>query len=290
MDSNRISGLRPNGPTPALEERVIRKWVPKYRENELQFVFIDEEGMGIQAFVKGKYCKTLDSKLCLQICYEIKGYGCKEPDNFTNTLTHPAIMNLGNATVITSVLNNENIPKQFFDLATRRRAEFQAKTEGIVDYIGLLVRRIEDKKTNNNKPYVVLAFKDCSNQDITVTLWEEIATDKTRFNRAEIEAASAPIILAMTGLKTKIYYGRGSTGTLQLSSTSATHVYLNPQTIETELLKEMYEKMDMQNCAITTTPDLEVPISHLLQSNAGIIVPNTGQNLRQHRNYQRHHL
>ncbi|MFS7946097.1 putative nucleic acid-binding protein [Helianthus anomalus] len=146
MDSNRISGLRPNGPAPALEVRVIRKWVPKYRENELRFVFVDEEGMGIQAFVKGKYCKTLDLKLCLQTCYEIKCYGCTEPDNFTNTLTHPAIMNLGNATVITSVPNNENIPKQFFDLATRRRAEFQAKTEGIVDYIRLLVRRIEDKK------------------------------------------------------------------------------------------------------------------------------------------------
>ncbi|KAM0008266.1 putative nucleic acid-binding, replication factor A [Helianthus debilis subsp. tardiflorus] len=33
----------------------------------------------------------------------------------------------------------------------------------------------------------------------------------------------------------------------------------------------MYEKSDMQNCAITTTTNLEVPISHLLQSNAGII-------------------
>ncbi|XP_021978785.1 uncharacterized protein LOC110874426 [Helianthus annuus] len=75
----------------------------------------------------------------------------------------------------------------------------------------------------------------------------------------------------MTALKAKIYYGRGITGTLQLSSTSATHVYLNPQTIETETLKEMYEKLDMHNCEITTTTDLEVPISHLLQGNSGII-------------------
>ncbi|XP_035845102.1 uncharacterized protein LOC110934392 [Helianthus annuus] len=180
-------------------------------------------------------------------------------------------MNLGNATVITSIPDNENIPKQYFDLATRRRAEFQAKTEGVVDYIGLLVRRIEDKRTNANRPYVVLSFKDCSNQDITVALWEEIATVKSRFNRAEIDAASAPIILAMTTLKAKIYYGHGITGTLQLSSTSATHVYLNPQTVETETLKEMYEKSDMHNCEITTTTDLEVPISHLLQGNSGII-------------------
>ncbi|MFS7943764.1 putative nucleic acid-binding protein [Helianthus anomalus] len=161
MDSNGISGLRPKGPAPALEVRVIRKWVPKYRENELHFVFVDEEGMGIQAFVKGKNCKTLDSKLCLQTCYQIKGYGCTDPDNFTNTLTHPATMNLGNATVITSIPDNENIAKQYFELATRRRMEVQAKTEGIVDYIGLLQRRIEDKKTHDNRPYVVLSLKDC---------------------------------------------------------------------------------------------------------------------------------
>uniref|UniRef100_A0A251TN62 Putative nucleic acid-binding, OB-fold protein n=3 Tax=Helianthus annuus TaxID=4232 RepID=A0A251TN62_HELAN len=179
--------------------------------------------MGIQAFVKGKNCKTLDSKLCLQTCYQIKGYGCTDPDNFTNTLTHPATMNLGNATVITSIPDNENIPKQYFELATRRRMEVQAKTEGIVD-----------KKTHENRPYVVLSLKDCSNQDVTVALWEEIATVKSRFNRAEIEAGAAPVILAMTGLKAKTYYG-----TLQLSSTSSTHVYLNPQTVETETLKEM---------------------------------------------------
>ncbi|MFS7968534.1 hypothetical protein Hanom_Chr09g00798641 [Helianthus anomalus] len=47
-----------------------------------------------------------------------------------------------------------------------------------------------------------------SNQDITVTLWEEIATVKSRFNRAEIEAGVAPVILAMTGLKAKTYYGK----------------------------------------------------------------------------------
>ncbi|KAJ0514784.1 putative nucleic acid-binding, replication factor A [Helianthus annuus] len=255
MDNNGISGLRPKGPAPALEVRVIRKWVPKYRENELHFVFVDEEGMGIQAFVKGKNCKTLDSKLCLQTCYQIKGYGCTDPDNFTNTLTHPATMNLGNATVITSIPDNENIPKQYFELATRRRMEVQAKTEGIVD-----------KKTHENRPYVVLSLKDCSNQDVTVALWEEIATVKSRFNRAEIEAGAAPVILAMTGLKAKTYYG-----TLQLSSTSSTHVYLNPQTVETETLKEMYKNSDMQNWEITTPTDLEVPISHLLQSNASII-------------------
>ncbi|KAJ0752925.1 hypothetical protein HanPI659440_Chr09g0329951 [Helianthus annuus] len=83
----------------------------------------------------------------------------------------------------------------------------------------------------------------------------------------------------MTALKAKIYYGRGITGTLQLSSTSATHVYLNPQTIETETLKEMYEKLDMHNCEITTTTDLEVPISHLLQGNSGIIELRVGPGL-----------
>ncbi|MFS7961567.1 hypothetical protein Hanom_Chr08g00716621 [Helianthus anomalus] len=134
MDSNGISGLRPNGPAPTLEVCVIRKWVPKYRENELHFVFVDEEVYMLSGFLFCERKKLQKSclKLCLQTCYQIKGYGCTEPGNFTNTLTHPAIMNLGNATVITSIPDNENIPKQYFDLATRGRAEFQAKLEGVV--------------------------------------------------------------------------------------------------------------------------------------------------------------
>ncbi|MFS7970347.1 hypothetical protein Hanom_Chr09g00819971 [Helianthus anomalus] len=48
-------------------------------------------------------------------------------------------------------------------------------------------------------------FYTGSNQDITVKLWEEIATTPSRFDRAQIDAATTPAVIAITALKPKIF-------------------------------------------------------------------------------------
>ncbi|XP_035840216.1 uncharacterized protein LOC118487455 [Helianthus annuus] len=103
-------------------------------------------------------------------------------------------------------------------------------------------------------------FFTSSNQDITVKLWEEIATTPSRFDRPQINAATTPRIIAMTTLKP-----RSSTRWIQLQSTNATYVYLNPNTVKTGILKDMYNNPETQNSAMAMASENLVTISSLQQ-------------------------
>ncbi|KAI3763376.1 hypothetical protein L1987_53833 [Smallanthus sonchifolius] len=65
---------------------------------------------------------------------------------------------------------------------------------------------------------------DASNQDIQVTLWEEVATSSERFDREAIENSPHPAILAVTAMKVTSFLGR-----LQLKSTFGTFTFVNPK-------------------------------------------------------------
>ncbi|KAF5818604.1 putative nucleic acid-binding protein [Helianthus annuus] len=259
MEEIRISDLRPKGVAPPLQVHIMRKWIPAFRENETHYVLVDKEGFGIQAVVKGDQRKHVEPKLNIQSCYRIEGYACIDPDDYTNTLSHPATMCIGSASTFTPISETTDLPDLYFEFATRRKLEVEAKKDraATIDYIGVL-QEIEDKTTKEGRPYVVLLLRDSSNQDITVKLWEEIATTPSRFDRAQIDAATTPAVIAITALKPKIF-----TRWAQLQSTNATYVYLNPNTVETGILKDMYNNPETQNSAMAIASENCVTISSL---------------------------
>ncbi|MFS7997992.1 putative nucleic acid-binding protein [Helianthus anomalus] len=160
MEEIRVSHLRSKGVAPPLQVRVMRKWIPAFRENETHYVLVDQEGFGIQAVVKGDERKHVEPKLDIQSCYKIEGYACIDPDDYTNTLSHPATMCIGSATTFTPIPDTMELPDLYFEFATRRKLELEAKKErGIIDYIGIL-QEIEDKTTKEGRPYVVLLLRD----------------------------------------------------------------------------------------------------------------------------------
>ncbi|KAJ0545382.1 putative nucleic acid-binding, replication factor A [Helianthus annuus] len=259
MEHPGVSELRPSKSAPTIHVRVLRSWVPDYRDNELPFLLVDQEGLGIQAVTKENDCTNVRSRLQIQRCYEISRYACVAADDFTAVITHPAMIKLGSASVLTPIADTQEFPTQYFDFATRRKMEIEAKKErGIVDFIGIYLK-LEDKTSKKGRPYVVFTLRDISNQDMSVALWKEIATSTHRFNRRNIETAASPAIVAFTSLKVN------DQNDLQLQSTNATYVFVNPHHLEAELLKEMWQNQEPHHPALQIMPDNYVPIADLLQ-------------------------
>ncbi|KAM0040611.1 hypothetical protein Hdeb2414_s0012g00396021 [Helianthus debilis subsp. tardiflorus] len=134
MEHPGVAELRPSKSAPAIHVRVLRSWVPDYRDNELHFLLVDQEGLRIQVVTKDNDCTNVRSRLQIQGCYEIKCYACVKVDDFTAVITHPAMI--------------------------RRRMELEAQKEkGIVDFIGVYLK-IEDKTSKADIPFVVLTLRD----------------------------------------------------------------------------------------------------------------------------------
>lgn len=78
---------------------------------------------------------VIEPKLLLDCCYRLESYACIEPDNYTNTLVHPALIIFGSATQITPVPDCPDIQKHYFEIATRHMAETKVSFEGIIGNI-----------------------------------------------------------------------------------------------------------------------------------------------------------
>ncbi|MFS7936473.1 putative nucleic acid-binding protein [Helianthus anomalus] len=184
MEHPGVAELRPSKSAPAIHVRVLRSWVPDYRDNELHFLVVDQEGLGIQVVTKDDDCTNVRSRLQLQGCYEIKCYACIKVDDFTAVITHPAMIRLGTASVITPIADTAELPTQYFEFASKRKMELEAqKQKGIIgmiiiqlktfskrmfyawlntcfaDFIGVYLK-IEDKKSKADRPFVVLTLRD----------------------------------------------------------------------------------------------------------------------------------
>ncbi|GKA94822.1 DNA helicase [Tanacetum coccineum] len=97
----------------------------------------------------------------------------------------------------------------------------------LTDYLGW-IRSISDITPfgNANTGQGWLRKVDIENLDgnvVEFTMWDDLAK---QFNKEEIEKLSRPIIIAVSSCKVSKYRD------LQLSTTSATYYYINPQTLE----------------------------------------------------------
>nr|KAJ0202549.1 hypothetical protein LSAT_V11C500245260 [Lactuca sativa] len=74
-----------------------------------------------------------------------------------------------------------------------------------------------------------------SAEEITILLWKECVDSPDKFNRNALTSNSNTVVLAFTNVKSTMYNGR-----LTLTSTSATHMYINPKILETDTLITRY--------------------------------------------------
>lgn len=106
------------------------------------------------------------------------------------------------------------------------------KDPTLTDCIGYIcalgkVKGAGDATTNRTRRMKV-ELQNLNCQSVPLTLWNELATDFPMQTYMELQQ---PVVLAASSCYVKRY---AATGALQLSSTPATHVYLNPNVPETE--------------------------------------------------------
>ncbi|MFS7969565.1 hypothetical protein Hanom_Chr09g00810711 [Helianthus anomalus] len=99
-------------------------------------------GLGIQVVTKENDCTNVRSRLQIQGCY-----ACVAVDEFTAVITHPAMIRLESASVFTPITDTQELSTQYFDFATRRKKEIEAKKErGIVGMDTNILLTLLEKK------------------------------------------------------------------------------------------------------------------------------------------------
>ncbi|MFS7964658.1 putative nucleic acid-binding protein [Helianthus anomalus] len=215
MASRSISTITHGDSAEPIEVRVVRKWISHAFNNECCYLFGDV----IQAVVDENAKKHFESKITLHYCYRVSHYLSGEERDKYNVVKLDAIIRLGKGTIFESI-PDFGFPFHYFNFLPYAYLKERIDNHTIlIDFIGRFVRFTFDRPTASNKRLLKFEVEDISEKFIEVSLWQEIADtiDKASFTRTPF-----PAILALTSMKIGIYYD------LQLTSTSVTHVYLNP--------------------------------------------------------------
>ncbi|KAI7746490.1 hypothetical protein M8C21_026228, partial [Ambrosia artemisiifolia] len=155
------------------------------------------------------------------------GYACVVADDYTNNLLNPGMLRIGAASVFTPIPDTGDIQDYYYEFTTRSFLELQSQ------------------KTKG-----------------IAALWNRTIRLPHKFNRAQIESAAKPIILGITALHVTNFEG-----TLQLKTTNASYVYLNPKAAETRMLEELYRSGVPCGTQSTMLTQNTIPLSQILQMN-----------------------
>ncbi|CAI9303567.1 unnamed protein product [Lactuca saligna] len=232
---DRISNLQFGSPGNSLEIRVLRKWTLQFRKDETWFIVIDKHGDTIQLLAQKTNQGCIETSLVVSRCYRIKDYTCTEPDKYQKVLNYPVHMNIGEASTIEEIPNHNALPLTWFSFSPRSHFQIIAdKNLEHPDFIGVLID-MKDRTKKNKEPFIVITLTDENAEEITILLWKECIDMPGKFNRNALTSNSNTVVLAFTNVKSTMYNGR-----LTLTSTSATHMYVNPKIPETDKLITRY--------------------------------------------------
>ncbi|GJV76883.1 DNA helicase [Tanacetum coccineum] len=243
---------------------------------------IEAEGNAIQANMGTDAIAYFNSILQAGAAYRISHFTCVPASKYQQTLENQTSLKFGRYTKF------ENIPaeeyqKHYFNftaynqLGSRLNQQADPLSQNqttLTDYIGCLTRvgDVERFGRPGGNQYVLrkLDIENLSGDVIELTLWDETAEN---FQKAEYESMQKPVIIAVSSCKVTEYAHN-----LQLTATSATFYYLNPEIPELgDLIAEFTAKYDLKpllEISKTRYKDLEkektrnrFPISTLLQEN-----------------------
>ncbi|KAI3675989.1 hypothetical protein L1987_85585 [Smallanthus sonchifolius] len=236
MEAKRIASLKLCADGLPIEVRVLRKWIPHLKPNDTCYLFVDCFGDAIQAIARNDDKKYIDSKIDVLKCYRITSYVCVPISPAVNVVSHSVHLRIGTATAVDSIPDTDVLPHHYFELCDYEKFDtLRGDSHQLIDFIGLL-QGMEKKTTKDHNPFLNLTLTNERKQSIQATLWKDIITSPDRYNRQAIENSEFPAVIAVTSMRVVHYQGR-----LQLSSSAATYVYLNPATPLTETLLNSFK-------------------------------------------------
>ncbi|KAD6453181.1 hypothetical protein E3N88_07886 [Mikania micrantha] len=242
MSFKHISDISAGDSPEPLEIQVLKKWVPfvgkTEKKPEICYLFVDMHGHAIEAVADLSREKIFDSIIDVGSCYTVNNYVAIQCRSYMPAMPHQASLRIGKRATFTPLLN-ENLPPHYYNFATYTdlptRMEFPKRLTGFpfIDYIG----RVEDVSrimVREEKTLRKISIQDDRRNHIEITLWGEKAKSPG------IEDAVGSVLAVSSTTVTEFK------GVLQLESTSATTVAINPAIPELQMFKDLGEPSRQQ--------------------------------------------
>ncbi|PWA86362.1 nucleic acid-binding, OB-fold protein [Artemisia annua] len=254
-----LAELNPTDNSKFIEVKVYRKWtsvkIPDFTPTAFSCMLLDNKGSAIQANADLKEKARFDHDLQMGCVYKIQGFGFDKAESWGKTLDNDITLCFGKYTQI-ELLQAKDFPSHYFNFAAfnQLNARLEKKNQILTDYIGY-VHNVEKVKeyggaTTTRVRVRNVGIRNLNNNVVLFTLWNE---DADNFPEDEYAGMEQPVILAVSSCYLKRYAGQ-----IQLSATSATRYYFNPQVPETGELLAAY------NQANITVPQLEIQTERLV--------------------------
>ncbi|PWA73350.1 DNA binding protein [Artemisia annua] len=252
-----IMNLKPEDLGKPLDLKVYRKWIskniPDPSPTGICFMLLDKQGGAIQANGQLPDMRQLDTRLQVDGCYRIQGYGCKRTDNWQRTLDNKVTLLFGRYTQAAPI-QDEGFPKHYFNFAAYNEVCQRADTREpiLTDYIGMirnvgLIREFGDATTNIISRRNI-EIQNLNGHVVMLTLWNELATG---FPITSLEEMEQPVIIAASSC-----WAKRHAGVVQLSSTPATAIYINPEVPQADYIEQAYKEL-MGSAPVTQLPLIE---------------------------------
>lgn len=208
-----LANLTPADLAKPLRVKVYRKWfsrnVPDPNPTGLCYMLLDKKGGAIQANIQLWDMKLFETKLDINTCYHIEGYGCKRTEHWQQTVNNNLTLLFGKYTKITQIEDN-GFPHHYFSFVSYNEVASRTETRDAVltDYIGI-IRTVSDIKefgdTTTNKIYRRnITIQNLSGNNITFTLWNDASL---AFDVSLLPAMEQPIIIAVSSCWAKRFAG-----------------------------------------------------------------------------------
>ncbi|KAL8261682.1 hypothetical protein R6Q59_025731 [Mikania micrantha] len=259
MESNgEICHIQPHGTTVPIEARFIRGWRPYRIGNAYCHLIVDKKGDAIQVFSEDDGNNSICASIQIMNCYRLERYVCSRAPAQMKVVAHPAALRIGRASSIIPIENNSLIPSTYFNFIGYEHLRSRLNNHQLLtgqptflnkkliilynyfykdlptDYVG----KIDDTwyENTNNGTVMRLKIADPIKEPIHITLWPEIACS---VNTEPIINADHHVVVAVTSLKVIEFRDK-----IRLESTSATHVYVDPDIDIAKSIASTFEKLE----------------------------------------------
>ncbi|XP_071700026.1 uncharacterized protein [Rutidosis leptorrhynchoides] len=202
---------------------------------------LNHQGNAIQAIADFSQKRHFTNLLQLNSAYRLSNFICEPVNQFDKAISNPTCISIGEQ-LITDNIPAEGFPQDHFEFTHHSRLQLST----ITDYIGCIQRvgTVEELTARGSRKEIlhrrIIDVMNLNETPIQVTIWNEMARN---FNMEAYKLLQPPVIIAVTAcwVKDNTYNGN-----LQLSGTSGTHYFFNPDITEyhesIHLYREKIEK------------------------------------------------
>ncbi|PWA86276.1 hypothetical protein CTI12_AA141740 [Artemisia annua] len=238
-----IRDLRPGDTGKILELKVYRVWAsrnpPDTTETGYRAILLDRHGDAIQANMDADDIHHFKPILIPGQAIRVSDFDCTPTDKWQRTLENPTSLSFKRLTKIDAI-PAESFPNHYFHFTSYNQLPtkvWDPRDKGIKDY-PILTGEAGNvgNPTKNQSRLRKVEIQNLNRISIELTLWDDLAD---KFEKKEIEGLERPIIIAVTSCRVTKFLKRD----LQLTSTAATHYYINPDIPDLQQYKAAYKAL-----------------------------------------------